>query len=117
MLERAREGERAVAIMLQQVAAPSAAPPSARHRGRQRRRASELVETRQRFPRKARDADRTGVPSHHSAQNGSLNPGGIGMPAVRPPIFSWVVASTRRTASFIAAATRSSSMSLSSPEQ
>ena len=48
-------------------------------------------------------------------QNGSLKPGGIGMPAVRPPIFSCVASSTRRTASFMAAATRSSSMSFSSP--
>src|SRR6201996_4121565 len=46
-------------------------------------------------------------------QNGSLNPGGSGRPEVIPPIFSCAVASALRTASLNAAATRSSSMSLS----
>src|SRR4030095_12144593 len=41
-------------------------------------------------------------------------PGGKGMPAVSLPIFSWLTASARRTPSLKAAATRSSSMSLSS---
>ena len=41
-------------------------------------------------------------------------PGGSGMPAVSLPIFSVLTASARRTASFMAAATKSSSMSLSS---
>src|SRR6266705_7192979 len=50
-------------------------------------------------------------------QNGSLKPGGSGRPAVRPAIFSCDAASTLRTASLIAAATRSSSISLSSPSK
>src|SRR6267143_955334 len=47
-------------------------------------------------------------------QNGSFIPGGRPRPPVRADIFSWTAASTLRTASLIAAATRSSSMSLSS---
>src|SRR5690606_7429200 len=47
-------------------------------------------------------------------QNGSFIPGGMGMPAVTADIFSWDVASALRSASLTAAATRSSSMSLSS---
>ena len=42
-------------------------------------------------------------------------PGGRFRPAAKPCILAWVVASTFLTASFIAAITRSSSMSLSSP--
>ena len=38
-------------------------------------------------------------------QNGSLKPGGRLSPEVKPDIFSWVVDSTRRTASLTAAAT------------
>ncbi len=41
-------------------------------------------------------------------------PGGSGSPAVSLPIFSALTSSARRTASLKAAATRSSSMSLSS---
>src|SRR6202008_3812434 len=48
-------------------------------------------------------------------QNGSLNPGGRPRPAVIPPIFSLIVLSTRLAASLNAAATRSSSISRSSP--
>src|SRR5450432_544682 len=44
-------------------------------------------------------------------------PGGNGMPAVSLPIFSWLTSSARRTPSLKAAATRSSSMSLSSPSR
>src|SRR5467141_3045332 len=47
-------------------------------------------------------------------QNGSFIPGGRPRPPVKADIFSWTAASTLRTASLIAAATRSSSMSLSS---
>src|SRR5262245_46087536 len=47
-------------------------------------------------------------------QNGSLKPGGSGRPDVIEPIFSCEVASALRTASLNAAATRSSSRSLSS---
>src|SRR6267142_1424140 len=47
-------------------------------------------------------------------QNGSFIPGGRPRPPVSADIFSWTAASTLRTASLIAAATRSSSMSLSS---
>src|SRR5258706_10039720 len=47
-------------------------------------------------------------------QNGSFIPGGTPRPPVSADIFSWTAASTLRTASLIAAATRSSSMSLSS---
>src|SRR5467141_3190544 len=49
-----------------------------------------------------------------SGQNGSFIPGGRPRPPVRADIFSWTAASTLRAASLIAAATRSSSMSLSS---
>src|SRR6185295_2415769 len=48
-------------------------------------------------------------------QNGSLKPGGRPSPAVIPLIFSWIVLSTRCAASLNAAATRSSSISRSSP--
>src|SRR5712672_1420717 len=47
-------------------------------------------------------------------QNGSFIPEGRPRPPVSADIFSWTAASTLRTASLIAAATRSSSMSLSS---
>src|SRR5712691_8529058 len=47
-------------------------------------------------------------------QNGSFIPGGRPRPPVKADIFSWTAASTLRAASLIAAATRSSSMSLSS---
>src|SRR5437868_6305573 len=50
-----------------------------------------------------------------SVQNGSLNPAGRPSPAVMPLIFSAMVDSTRRAASLKAAATRSSSISRSSP--
>src|SRR5690606_29808541 len=49
-----------------------------------------------------------------SHQNGSLKPGGSGMPAVRPPSISFCFASTLRTASLTAAASRSSRISTSS---
>src|SRR3954465_3348467 len=49
------------------------------------------------------------------AQNGSLKPAGSPRPAVMPPIFSAMVDSTLRAASLKAAATRSSSISRSSP--
>src|SRR6266853_1154641 len=49
-----------------------------------------------------------------SGQNGSFIPGGRPRPPVRADIFSWTAASTLRAASLTAAATRSSSMSLSS---
>src|SRR5690606_20838672 len=49
-----------------------------------------------------------------AAQNGSFMPGGRFSPAVTLDIFSWVAASTLRTASLSAAATRSSSISRSS---
>src|SRR3989344_3342932 len=52
-------------------------------------------------------------PVHSNHQNGSFMPGMFN-PAVRPAIFSSVVFSTLRTASFMAAAIRSSSTSLSS---
>src|SRR5882672_7453232 len=47
-------------------------------------------------------------------QNGSFIPGGRPRPPVKADIFSWTAASTLRAASLTAAATRSSSMSLSS---
>src|SRR5712691_840818 len=47
-------------------------------------------------------------------QNGSPIPGGRPRPPVKADIFSWTAASTLRAASLTAAATRSSSMSLSS---
>src|SRR5690606_9883738 len=47
-------------------------------------------------------------------QNGNFIPGGRGRPAVTEDIFSCAVASALRKASLKAAATRSSSMSLSS---
>src|SRR5258706_1476679 len=50
-----------------------------------------------------------------TVQNGSLNPAGRPRPAVMPLIFSAMVASTRCEASLKAAATRSSSISRSSP--
>src|SRR5207247_650011 len=50
-----------------------------------------------------------------ATQNGSLNPAGRPRPAVMPLIFSAMVASTRCEASLNAAATRSSSISRSSP--
>src|SRR5450830_518812 len=57
---------------------------------------------------------RTSTSYRHIPYNGILNPGGNGIPAVMPDIFSCDVASALRTASLKAAATRSSSMSLSS---
>src|SRR5690606_17110597 len=53
-------------------------------------------------------------PGLSSRQNGILKPGGSCMPEVMPDIFSWLLASTLRTASLTAAAIRSSRMSLSS---
>src|SRR5437764_14974800 len=50
-----------------------------------------------------------------SVQNGSLNPAGRPSPAVMPLIFSAIVASTLRSPSLNAAATRTSSISPSSP--
>src|SRR5258708_14245542 len=50
-----------------------------------------------------------------SVQNGSLNPARRPSPAVMPLIFSAIVASTLRAASLNAAATRSSTISRSSP--
>src|SRR5690554_7030873 len=47
-------------------------------------------------------------------QNGILKPGGMPMPDIMPDILSFWFASTRRTASFTAAASRSSRISLSS---
>src|SRR5690606_1302817 len=47
-------------------------------------------------------------------QNGILKPGGSCRPAVMPAIFSWLFFSILRTASFTAAAIRSSRISLSS---
>src|SRR5690554_557017 len=47
-------------------------------------------------------------------QNGILKPGGMPMPDTMPDILSFWLASTRRTASFTAAASRSSRISLSS---
>src|SRR5882672_1197460 len=47
-------------------------------------------------------------------QNGSFIPGGRPRPPVKADIFSWTAASTLRAASLTAAATRSSSISLSS---
>src|SRR5690606_31870354 len=51
---------------------------------------------------------------HRIAQKGILKPPGIFMPCVRPDIMSRLASSTRRTASFTAAASRSSRISLSS---
>src|SRR5438093_4787447 len=51
-------------------------------------------------------------------QNGNfMPPGRPGMPAVSLPIFSWLTSSALRTAALKAAATRSSSMSLSSAKR
>src|SRR5438552_14725371 len=121
ILQRTGQTERAVAIMLEQMERH----PLRRlrtHAGERSERSDETIEARQRFLRRTRwsfaivhqvTGYAEGAPA--ARQKGSLKPGGIGMPAVRPPIFSCVVSSTRRTASFIAAATRSSSMSFSSP--
>src|SRR5690606_2381088 len=100
LLEGARDDARALAVVLQQVeghargglgAHPGEAPP----------RLHQCLEGRFR--------------QWASAQNGSFMPGG--RPAVSLPIFSWVVSSALRTAALKAAATRSSSMSLSSPSR
>src|SRR5690606_11810858 len=58
--------------------------------------------------------ERFGLGQRRLHQNGSFIPGGMGMPAVTDDIFSCEVASALRGASLKAAATRSSSMSLSS---
>src|SRR5690606_38835290 len=59
-------------------------------------------------------SERFGFRQRRLHQNGSFIPGGKGMPAVTADIFSCEVASALRSASLNAAATRSSSMSLSS---
>src|SRR5690606_34925635 len=59
-------------------------------------------------------AQRFGLGNTLVHQNGNFMPGGRGRPAVTEDIFSWLVASALRRASLKAAATRSSSMSLSS---
>src|SRR5436190_17835146 len=99
--ERLRELVGAWPIMLQQVVG-HALRRARPHTGKRAQRLDQALEALRR---------RDGV----AVQNGSLNPAGRPRPAVMPLIFSAIVASTLRAASLNAAATRSSSISLSSP--
>ena len=84
-LQRARDAQRAVAVVLQQVEGHALRRLHA-DAGQAAQRLDQRVERRLSHAR-----DRRG------AQNGNFMPGGSGMPAVSLPIFSWLTSSARRT--------------------
>ena len=105
LLQRAREPLRAVAVVLQQVEG------HALRRLRRRRRAGGAA------PRPAPSSELVRPSGRRAVRTATSCRAAGGMPAVSLPIFSWLTSSARRTPSLKAAATRSSSMSLSSAEQ
>ena len=115
LLQRIGDPPRAVAVVLQQVPGHAL-----------RRLDADAGEAAQRLDRASRGptrplaagrAPRGAATQSASERTAASCRAASGMPAVSLPIFSWLTASARRTPSLNAAATRSSSMSLSSPSR